>query len=113
MSKIENFANELFSIYSNFNHSPSGNSLPDDDMMEDQINDFDDDPLESILRRGRRNTTGQNFGYLNCHPKYWADILPVPSKLIKMLWELYHRGIWRLTSRDPTLQIQSKMSNLT
>ena len=45
----------------------------------------DEDPLEALLNRGRRNTTGQNFGYLHCHPKYWADIHPVPSKLIKML----------------------------
>ena len=62
----------------------SGNSLPDDELF-DYDSEFEEDPLEAVLKRGRRNTTGQNFGYLNCHPKYWADILPVPSKLIKML----------------------------
>ncbi|KAL5262392.1 hypothetical protein ACHWQZ_G007946 [Mnemiopsis leidyi] len=64
--------------------SPRCNSLPDDELF-DYDSEFEEDPLEAVLKRGRRNTTGQNFGYLNCHPKYWADILPVPSKLIKML----------------------------
>ena len=57
-------------------------SMDENDKSENGNND---DPITITVRRGRRNTTGQNFDYLNCHPKYWADMLPVPTKLIKML----------------------------